>query len=300
MTEKELDSAALDEAKRYMGGFAWPTVFLGLSAAALYFTLPFLVAVGIVSFWVAAPIMAVLTYVAYTGLHESVHGSISGSQQQLRWVNELVGYTCGLVLGIPMTAHRHEHLAHHRHTNDPGADPDFVLSGLTDSPVAAVKSAMQAILENYRYYLRKRWPEGKTTQNRAFCLEILASVSIRLAVILLTDPGVTIALFILAGIGGTVLLGFLFAYLVHYPYEDEGRYVDTATIVTKGPLNSVMTCCWLFQNYHSIHHLFPRVPFYQYRSLFEEIEPIMRARGAPVYRLGLSGLQLQRQDEVVA
>ncbi|MEP1470065.1 MAG: fatty acid desaturase [Halieaceae bacterium] len=296
MTEKDLDGAAMDAAKQYMGGFAWPTVVLGLFAAVLYFALPFFVSAGFVSFWVAAPVMAVLTYVAYTGLHESVHGSISGSQQSLRWVNEFVGYTCGLVLGIPMTAHRHEHLAHHRHTNDPGADPDFVLSGLTDSPASAVKSAMQAIMENYRYYLKKRWPEGKASQNRAFCLEIVASISVRVAVLMLTDPGITIALFILAGIGGTVLLGFLFAYLVHYPYEDEGRYVDTATIVANGPFNAVMTNLWLYQNYHSIHHLFPRVPFFHYRKLFETIEPIMGARGAPVYRLGLSGLKLQKQD----
>ena len=39
---------------------------------------------------------------------------------------------------------------------------------------------------------------------------------------------------------------------------------------------------WLGQNLHSIHHLFPRVPFYRYHALHRRIEPIMRAHGTPI------------------
>ena len=293
MTEQEMDTLALQEAQQYMGSFAWPTIILGLTASTLYFALPFLVSSGLVPFLVAAPLMGVLTYVSYTALHEAAHVSISGSHQRWRWINEWVGYISGLVLCVPLTAHRYEHLTHHRHTNDAHTDPDFALSGLTQSPVSAVRSAGKAIWENYRHYLNKHWAQGRGKQNEAFCLEIAASIAIRVAIVLLTDPGITIALFLLAGIGGTVLLGFLFAYLVHYPYKDVGRYVDTATIVASGRANTVITWLWLFQNYHSIHHLFPRVPFYQYRKIFESIEPIMLARGAPVYQLSTSGLQRQ-------
>jgi beta-carotene hydroxylase len=293
MTEQQMDIEALKEANRYMGTFAWPTMVLGLTACTLYFAMPFLVFSGLVPFLLAAPLMIILTYTSYTALHEAAHVSISGSHKGLRWINEWVGYASGLVMGVPLTAHRYEHLTHHRHTNDADADPDFVLSGLTQSPLSAVKSAGRAIGENYRHYMSKQWAQGQGKQNRAFCLEIVASITVRLAIVLLTDPGVTIALFLIAGIGGTVLLGFFFAYLVHYPYKDVGRYVDTATIVASGRLNTAITWLWLFQNYHSIHHLFPRVPFYQYRKVFESIEPIMFARGAPVYRLSLSGLEQQ-------
>ena len=294
MTEQELDIAALEAAKHCMGEFAWPTVILGLTACTLYFTMPFMVSAGLMPFWLAALLMIVLTYVAYTALHESVHGTVSGSQPQLRWVNEWLGYISALVIGVPLTAHRHEHLAHHRHTNEPAADPDYGLSRLTESPLGAVRSAARALLQSYQYYIKSRWAHDKSTQNRTFCLEIAASASIRVAIVMLTDPGVTIALFLIAGIGGSMLLGFLFAYLVHYPYKDVGRYANTSTIIAGGPLNSVITWLWLFQNYHSIHHLFPRVPFYHYRRIFDAIEPIMFARGAPVYRLGLGGLQRQQ------
>jgi fatty acid desaturase len=41
-------------------------------------------------------------------------------------------------------------------------------------------------------------------------------------------------------------------------------------------------------------HVFPRVPFYRYRRIFDEIEDVMIARGAPIYRLGSRGLLAQR------
>ena len=87
------------------------------------------------------------------------------------------------------------------------------------------------------------------------------------------------------------LLMFLFAYIVHTPHESAGRYVDTSTFVANGALGSIVTALWGFQNYHSIHHLFPRVPFYTYRSLFGQIEEVMIARGAPIYQLSFKGIQ---------
>jgi beta-carotene hydroxylase len=88
--------------------------------------------------------------------------------------------------------------------------------------------------------------------------------------------------------------------LVHHPYKEVGRYVDTSTIIAPRPINSALTWAWLFQNYHSIHHLFPRVPFYQYRELFEAIEPIMLERGAPIFKLGLQGLERRVAETAAA
>ena len=101
------------------------------------------------------------------------------------------------------------------------------------------------------------------------------------------------ALFLVGGLGGVLLTMYLFAYLVHTPHEAEGRYLDTSTIIIPGRLGRVLTLAWGFQNYHSIHHLFPRVPFYRYCQVFDEIEDVMNARGAPIYRLGGSGLLVQ-------
>jgi len=86
---------------------------------------------------------------------------------------------------------------------------------------------------------------------------------------------------------------YLFAYVVHRPHDRIGRYVDTATILPPGPgaLQTGLNWAWMFQNYHSIHHLFPRVPFYQYADLYQEIEDVMVAKQAPIYNISIRGLK---------
>jgi beta-carotene hydroxylase len=91
---------------------------------------------------------------------------------------------------------------------------------------------------------------------------------------------------VLANVVGLSLLGYLFAWLVHTPFVETERYRDTATLLLPGPVHRLLTRLWLWQNYHSIHHLFPRVPFYRYSALFDEIRPGMEERGAPIVQLG--------------
>ena len=85
-----------------------------------------------------------------------------------------------------------------------------------------------------------------------------------------------------------MLLLTLFAWLVHRPYDVVGRYRDTSTIIFPKPIDGLLSWLWLFQNYHSIHHLFPGVPFYRYRDVFADVEDIMLANGAPIMRVGRS------------
>jgi len=178
MTKTDLlDRQAVANARKYMGMVAWPTIILGMVLGASYITTVVMALTGFLALWSAVPLVAVLTYASYTILHESVHGSITGNDQSLRWL-----------------------------------------------------------------------------------------------------------------IGAIIVL-YLFAYVVHRPHEKVGRYLDTSTILLPRPLHALITWLWLFQNYHSIHHLFPRVPFYKYAQLYGELEEIMLAKGAPIYRITINGLK---------
>ena len=105
-------------------------------------------------------------------------------------------------------------------------------------------------------------------------------------------------LFAVSGFIGIYVLVYLFAYIVHQPHTERGRYKDTSTIIVPGPLSKIVTFFWGFQNYHSIHHLFPSVPFYRYRQLFSNIAEIMDVMEAPVYRLTSRGLIKTKAVEV--
>lgn len=283
------DQQALNAAKQYMGKVAWPTVLLGLVLGASYVATPLLVITGALPMLAALPLMAVLTYAAYTVLHEAAHGSISGSNRSLRWLNEALGYMAAWITLIPLTAHRHEHLAHHRNTNKPDEDPDFVVAGKARNPLHMAGAGMQVFLSQFKYYYQHRWNRGPRAQDLHLCLEVCAAILPRLAFIAMGYWLEGLLLFGVAWISGLALLLFLFAYIVHAPHQAVGRYLDTSTFVMQGALGSVVTALWGYQNYHSIHHLFPRVPFYYYRRLFSDIETTMRIKGAPIYRLHASG-----------
>jgi beta-carotene hydroxylase len=288
------DQQALAAAQARMGEFAWPTVVLGVLVMAAYLATPVWVVQGWLPLWAGMLIMLLLTYMAYTVLHEAVHGSISGRHQQLRWVNEWLGYGAAWIMMIPLTAHRHEHLAHHRHTNEPKADPDYAVADLVRTPWQPIIAVARLMVNQYRYYFSQRWGKGPRAQDRRFCLELAAGIGLRLAFMAQGYWLEGILLFLVAGLGGVMLTMYLFAYLVHHPHKELGRYVDTSTFDAPGKLGTVVTALWLYQNYHSIHHLFPRVPFYRYRELFYEIEPVMESHGAPIMRL-VAGAELRGQ-----
>ncbi len=286
-----LDRRALGAARQYMGKLAWPTVMLGVAVGVAYVATPLMVVTEALPLAVAIPIMAILTYAAYTVLHEAVHGSISGGNTSMRWLNEALGYMAAWILMIPLTAHRHEHLAHHRNTNNPDSDPDFVVSKLARHWWYAPLAALQIFLGQLSYYRQHRWSRGPRYQDVRLCLEICAALLPRLLFVVFGFWLEAITLFGVAWLIGVGLLMFLFAFVVHTPHESEGRYVDTSTFVVRGWLGYLVTTLWAYQNFHSIHHLFPRVPFFYYRRLFNDIEDIMIARGAPIYSLGRQGIR---------
>ncbi|MGB5332431.1 MAG: fatty acid desaturase [Woeseiaceae bacterium] len=286
-----LDQKALASARRYMATIAWPTVILGLVAAVTYVTTVAMAIAGMLSLWVAVPIVAIVTYASYTVAHDSIHGSISGNRASMRWINKALGYMAAWVLMIPLTAHRHEHMAHHRHVNDPVHDPDFPVGRMQDSVLAAARVAIQITIGQFSHYFKHRWKKAPAKQNLVMCLEVATAILPRLAILISGYWVEGLLLFGLAWLIGVVVLLYLFAYIVHRPHEEAGRYIDTSTILLPGPLGTLLTWLWLFQNYHSIHHLFPRVPFYNYAKLYREIEEIMLAKGAPVYRVTMRGLK---------
>ena len=286
-----LDRQAIASARQYMGMVAWPTVILGLVLGASYIATVVMALTGFLALWSAVPLVAVLTYASYTVLHESVHGSITGNDQSLRWLNKALGYMAAWIVMIPLTAHRHEHTAHHRYTNDEIRDPDFHIGQMRNSLLAMARAVVRAIVSQFRYYSENRWTKAPFKEKVHLCLEVAAAIMPRLAVMVAGHWVEGVALFVLGWLIGAIILLYLFAYVVHRPHEQVGRYVDTSTILLPRPLHALITWLWLFQNYHSIHHLFPRVPFYKYAKLYGALEDIMLAKGAPIYRITIRGLK---------
>jgi beta-carotene hydroxylase len=280
----ELEVRANQAARAVMGEFAWPTLILGAVVFAGYTVALLFVDAGNLSIWVSFICATFLVYASYTLVHEAVHGSINGRHKSFKWLNNLFGYLGAQIIGAPFTAHRKEHLAHHRNTNKPGEDPDLLIAG--GNVFKVMIGVFKALPMQLRFYLDHHWRDAAPRERAALVTEYAVMILWRVAYIALV--GWKLGLLMLAGATflGIFITLISFAWIVHRPFAAVGRYTDTSTFVFPRWIDPLVTGLWLYQNYHSIHHLFPRVPFYRYRQLFTQIEGVMVAKGAPIVRIG--------------
>jgi beta-carotene hydroxylase len=276
-----LNKQAISAAQNHMGHVAWLTVgftFLVVLAFAINLML---FAQGLVSAWVSVLIVGLLTYFSYTPLHEAAHRNINGNNEKLTWLNDLCGYLVAPIIAIPYASHRLEHFTHHRYTNQPDKDPDFVINGLGKGLLIGFWTMIKFMWVQNAFFALNHWSRATIKERIVFCIEVSVSIGWRAAFILLVDqPGVAWVILVGSLIGG-FFTAYWFAYRPHLPYKEPKRYKNTNSLIMPACMKP-FEWIWLGQNLHSIHHLFPRVPFYRYHKLHDEIEPVLHAHGTPI------------------
>lgn len=277
------DSTILRAAQQYMGKTAWPTMLWSVLVLVAY---GIVMRAGLTHQMPLVSSFAILTwllYALYTPLHEAVHSNIAGKSSGLNFLNEAIGYIAGSILAVPFTLHRSAHMAHHRATNVVGEDPDAVFrhNGFWH----VITHSLLVIVNEYREYFAGTYSRAETQTKFIVWTELTIMLGWRIALVIAGFPLEILVLALLANLTGVILVGTFFAWIVHTPFDKTERYQTTSTIILPRWIHTPATFVWLWQNYHSIHHLFPRIPFYNYRKLFEEIRPGMEERGAPIVDL---------------
>lgn len=276
-----MNRQATDAARVYMGHVAWPTILLTLALVGVAIGNFLLFAQGLTPWWVAALIYAALTYLGYTPLHEAVHDNISGRNSGWQWVNAACGYIGAQFITVAYSSHRPEHLTHHRYTNQPEHDPDYLCSNMNRGFFTCLLYVVLFLHGQNTFVLRRRPIPTRT--KLIYGSEALIAIAWRTAFVLSAGEAWPAALAVL-GVGyvlGAFFTAYWFAYRPHIPYRETARYRTTSSFFMPEWMKPVRWF-WLGQDIHSIHHLFPRVPFYRYRALHREIEPVMRAHGTPM------------------
>lgn len=276
-----LNKQAIASAKHYMGHVAWPTVLLVAATLIGFVANLTLFALGAIPAWVALPVLGALTYMAYTPLHEAVHGNIHGGQERWQWLNDLCGYLVAPLIAIPYASHRLEHFTHHRYTNQPDKDPDYMVSGMGGGLLPALATVVRFLGVQNSFFVKQHWVSASRKDRIVYCLEVLVSVGWRVGFVVVVDQPWTLVVIVVGYLLGGFFTAYWFAYRPHIPYQDPKRYRNTSSLIMPRWMKP-LEWFWLGQNLHSVHHLFPRVPFYQYHALHREIEPVMRAHGTPI------------------
>ena len=78
-----------------------------------------------------------------------------------------------------------------------------------------------------------------------------------------------------------VTLGLFFDYLPHRPFLSRNRWRNARVYPGK-----IMNWLIMGQNYHLVHHLWPSIPWFEYKSAYEATQPLFDLKHSP-QRLGI-------------
>lgn len=261
-------------------GFPWPTLLTFLGVLAGVSTLGILAASGRVPYGFAIPLDAILIYFIFTPLHEATHGNIAGRGRRYAWLETLIGHVSGFVLLAPFPGFRVLHLHHHANTNDPVEDPDYWVRSPTWIGQAMRSLVIQPV------YIIHLWRLARDPRTmRLFAWEmayVVSYVAIALAAFRFGIGKQVLLLWFLPGYIGVVLCPMMFDWPVHHPHSDRGRYTDSAILLFPRPIRAVMDFVFCGHSYHLIHHLYPRVPFYRYRTAWHALKDELLPLGPKV------------------
>ena len=263
---KTLEREVAKISKEHSGMIAFPTIGLALLVSCLYMFVLFVFASGYLSPLISTLLLGFLTFASYTPMHEAVHGNVGGSNPKYKWLDSAVGLLMSPLISIPFNSHRKEHFAHHKHTNSE-EDPDV-----------HIQNIFRSLKDFYRSTLRVIKTQNTFAMDNFTRIEIAVSIGWRLLFVLGTGI-ISIPVLFFGWFSGAFLTIYLFSYLPHKPYKDTARWKNTNI--------QLFSIRWfeelMFQqNLHAVHHLFPRVPFYNYRTVFEKLEPSMRKKETPI------------------
>jgi fatty acid desaturase len=233
------------------------------------------IAAGVPGWPLLLPVQGVLIVFLFTLEHECTHQTPFARVR----IGEAVGHLAGFVLLLPFIWFRYFHLAHHRHTNLPGLDPELAaskpatgaawlwhVSGLPYWGAGAALIWRLATGRERPAFL----PEGARPRAEAEARLMLGLYA--LAGLSLFASPVLIWVWILpALIGQPVLRLYLLAEHGDCP-EVADMFENTRTTFTTRAMRAL---AWNMP-YHAEHHVMPAVPFHRLPELHAEMRAHLR------------------------
>ena len=263
--------------RAHAGMFAWPTLLLLVAVLGAEVALWWAALTERLPLWAASALAVLPSYAAFTVAHEAAHENIHGGRPALKRLNDLCGWISGVFLVAPYSAFRVIHLTHHAHTNDPERDPDHWVVG---SGALSIAARCWSIVPHYYYDFLVGQTSRSEDARQWRAATIAATLLMIAALVAAVASGYglwALALWILPAWIASGFLALVFDWLPHHPHQVQARFLDTRVLLIRG-----LTWPLFWQNYHLIHHLYPRVPFYRYGTCFVQVRPLLERRGAPI------------------
>ncbi|TQV70931.1 2Fe-2S iron-sulfur cluster binding domain-containing protein [Aliikangiella marina] len=256
---------------------AWGTVALFIGYVSGYT----LVIIGIVSghlpYELATIFCAYLAYVGFTIAHDAGHGSIIASGSRFKFVESLLGWITAIpLLLVPFPLFKRIHDRHHAFTNDPDRDPDHFSFGNRWYQVLLNCFYIPIQYHHLAFTKLKNIKTIRDTYPTTFIYFVLVLSGI-VGLIIHGYSQALLYVIIIPNAIAILALALFFDYIPHHPHKSLDRYHDSRIYPSK-ILNGLL----LGQNYHLVHHMYPKVPWYRYKTVYEQILPDLERNQSPI------------------
>ncbi|WP_127716203.1 fatty acid desaturase [Halobacteriovorax sp. HLS] len=258
----------------YPKKFATRTLALFTMLLSLYIIVSILAYSGLIPLWTAVILNSLLSYGLFTPLHEACHENISASIKKFKLIENLIGYISGYTLLAPFSVLKLQHLRHHSKTNQVGKDPDLFMSS-SNVFIAIIKLPIIYLVAYYNIF-----KQGAYKKRDIFITSNIMNIIFVTSFIILSSKFgyiYPLMIWVLPALGGLAILSMVFAWIPHHPHKQTDKYKNTRII--KG---RILNYLMLGQNYHLIHHLYPKIPYYDYKRAFEVDESFLISMKADI------------------
>ncbi len=276
--DAELRRLEFEIARKYSGEMPWRIVFWGLGNFVFWLALWPLVMTDLLPLWLGFILSTLSITVCYLPSHEAQHNNIAKPGTKLRWLNELVGYVSTIPMVLPFKVARLTHLEHHRHTNNPGLDPDYGVTApswwqhITKSVRARIKrdngnDAYEQALERI----------GGEAAEKAGIEAALMDIAYWVILAALAWSGFALEALLLWWLPRHIAVTYIqlmLSWAPHHPGKETGRYRDTRAF--RFPFGNIAA---MGMEYHIVHHLHPAIPLHRNMAAYREMRPILEERG---------------------
>lgn len=215
--------------------------------------------------WCCFLINVLALHLSGTVIHDASHNSAHKN----RIINAALGHGSALMLGFAFPVFTRVHIQHHAHVNDPDNDPDHFVS--TGGPLWLI--AARFFYHEIFFFKRRLWKKYELLEwflSRLFVITIV-TISIHYDFL-----GYVLNFWFSPALVVGLALGLFFDYLPHRPFQERNRWKNAR--VYPSPILNLLI---LGQNYHLIHHLWPSIPWYNYKPTYEVMKPLLDAKGSP-------------------
>ncbi|MEM9014186.1 MAG: fatty acid desaturase [Pseudomonadota bacterium] len=287
VTAKHKIDLGAHRASARAGGVSWSLIGIYVSLWCAVAVTSWAALSDYIPLWLGGMGNALFLYFLAQINHEAFHRNVCGKDLRLAWLNDLMGGTVSFAFWFSFPAFKATHLSHHSHLNQDGKDSDMWTSRKGVLPTFL---ACASLLFKYEADIWAWWREGRLDRSVLIRFYIERAIAIAIVALAFANGyGLEITmLWLLPAVAGLLAIVFLFTYVVHHPHTEMDAIGGTNTVLAAPWLQPIVTFIFAFHNYHIVHHLFPRIPFFRLGTIFREIRPQLVERGAPIMVLGAS------------